>query len=129
MYGDYNPTGYFISGNHKKINLLLFFLFKNIDFNVASKDHQNYDAGHCSFPFASSGLYSQKIRTPMDDLESLVFSLWFVAGIEWDKHILLPMERTPEGKTLAECKKNGNAKAKMIVSYKIAYKKYVKVLT
>lgn len=55
----------------------------------------------------------------MDDLESLVFSMWFVAGIEWDKAGLLSKKRLPEGKTLAKCKKRGTAKSKMTVRYGI----------
>lgn len=57
----------------------------------------------------------------MDDLESLVFSMWFVEGIEWDKAGLLSKERIPEGKTLAKCKKRGTAKSKMIVRYEKIY--------
>lgn len=50
----------------------------------------------------------------MDDLESLVFLLWYVAGVQWDKPSLLSLRR-PEGVTLAECKIKATARAKMTV--------------
>lgn len=44
----------------------------------------------------------------MDDLESLVFSMWYVAGVTVGKE--------PEGYVLCGCKKMGTAEARMQVS-------------
>lgn len=53
----------------------------------------------------------------MDDMESLVFSLWYIAGVPWDRPSFFSF-RQPLGKTLAECKKNGKAEEKILVSNK-----------
>lgn len=95
------------------------FYVLEIDFNLSAEGDGECDRGGCTLWFASSGLYSCRKRTPMDDLESLVFSLWFAAGIERDKVALFSDERTPEGQTLAICKKKGTAKSKMIVRYEM----------
>lgn len=54
---------------------------------------------------------------PRDDFESLVFSIWHVAGIKREQRMLFNIER-PEGETLAECLKTGPefAKQKIKVS-------------
>lgn len=80
------------------------------DFNTASLDGKD-KRGH-TVSFASSNFFQNKPRTPMDDLESLVFSLWNAAG---DKGGFFSRF---EGKTLAECKKNKTAKEIMEVSFK-----------
>lgn len=55
---------------------------------------------------------------PSDDMESLIFSLWYIAGVPLDRPSFFSF-REPLGKTLAECKKNGKAEEKILVSTKI----------
>lgn len=54
----------------------------------------------------------------MDDMESLIFSLWYIAGVPLDRKSFF-IFRQPLGKTLAECKKNGKAEEKILVSSKL----------
>lgn len=91
----------------------LMWIILKTDFNVATANGAS-GQGHSAW-FASSKFYLNQTRHPMDDLESLVFSLWYVAGVQWDKPSLLSLRR-PEGLTLAECKINGTAHKKMTVS-------------
>lgn len=69
--------------------------------------------GHSEM-FASTGYYENRIRNAMDDLESLVFSIWYIAGIPLgisNEHI-----QEAEGKVLSREKKAGKAKERVLVS-------------
>lgn len=50
----------------------------------------------------------------MDDLESLVFSIWYVARVPQDRRHLIG-ETKPEGFTLHQSYQLGKAKEKMLV--------------
>lgn len=64
--------------------------------------------------WASSGYYGGKVRTSIDDLESLVFSMWYVAGVPVGQ--VFVADEQPEGFVLSELKKSGKAEARMHVS-------------
>lgn len=73
------------------------------DFDVSSL---NGAAFWCySQLFASSSKFEFKVRYAMDDLESLVYTMWYVAGFPMDP-------KKPEGSNLADFKKRGDAEAK-----------------
>lgn len=57
-----------------------------------------------------TGYYENRMRQPMDDLESLVFSIWYIAGVP------LGISNEAEGKVLSNEKKSGNGKARVLVS-------------
>lgn len=65
--------------------------------------------GHSEM-FASTGYYENRIRNAMDDLESLVFSIWYIAGIP------LGISNEAEGKVLSREKKAGKAQERILVS-------------
>lgn len=129
MHNDIKPRSIFLKDNDvflsgmpyafpRKYILLVvfvmkigFFLSRKIDFNSVSLDEK--DRGGHTQQFASSNFFRYRPRVAMDDLESLVFSLWNVADIPRDKFVFFSK---PEGETLAECKFNGTAKVKMEVS-------------
>lgn len=73
--------------------------------------------------YASSEFYADRKRYEIDDLESLVFSMWYVAGVP----IGLPFinGEEPEGYVLCECKKMGKAEARMQVSKNNLRFKYI----
>lgn len=64
--------------------------------------------------FASTGYYENRVRHAMDDLESLVFSMWYIAGIP----LGISNEHTQEaeGKVLSTEKKAGKGKERVLVS-------------
>lgn len=104
--------------------------FLKIDFNLATPLNYSGSTG-CTPIFAPSNFYLNKTRTPVDDLESLVFSMWDLVNIPMDcvniytelkgkKYSNRSRETRfkPEGEALAECKQKGieEAQAKMVVS-------------
>lgn len=80
--------------------------FFSLDFDLSTLNgEQNW--GHTP-TFASIGYYQIQDRHEMDDLESLIFSIWYIAGV--------PMCRSddygnPEGYVLYKCLENGNEQA------------------
>lgn len=61
--------------------------------------------------FASSAYYDRLVRYSVDDLQSLAFSIWYIAGV--------PMGRIdgdePEGRALSKSMKKGDAVSTMLV--------------
>lgn len=76
------------------------------DFDLATLNGQQHKGN--SIFFASSNFFAGKNRSSIDDIESLIFSMWYIAGISGESSI-------PEGLVLFECKQNGKAEAKMKV--------------
>lgn len=83
-----------------------------IDFDLATSNGEQIPGSTAMW--ASSGYYAKKKRTSMDDLESLVFSMWYVAGVR--------VGPEPEGSVLCECKKRDTAEARMQVSRNISFR-------
>lgn len=83
-----------------------------LDFDQANLNDEQR-GGHTPM-FASSNWYGLQNRYPMDDLQSLVFSIWYVADI--------PMSRSSneqaEGSILLDNLLEGTAKSKMMVCNK-----------
>lgn len=91
-------------------------LFPKKDFNTAT--FFGHKAAGYTPKFVSSNHYLNEnhgIMYPKDDLESLIFSLWYIAGVPMDRPSF-SIYCEPLGKTLAECKKNGNVEEKILVS-------------
>lgn len=79
------------------------FNFWGPDFDVSTL---NGKAFWCySSMFSSSSKYALKTRFAIDDLESLVYTMWYVAGFPMDP-------KKPEGSNLADFKNKGDAEAK-----------------
>lgn len=68
--------------------------------------------------FASSNFYAERNRTAMDDLQSLVFTIWYVSGMPIDPSY------DPEGMVLLGCEEKGliEAKSKILVSSEYFFK-------
>lgn len=66
--------------------------------------------------FASSNYWADRNRTAMDDLESLMYTIWSVAGIPMGG----PSGKYPEGQKLAECLRDRVEGTYMKVRYEIA---------
>lgn len=81
------------------------------DFNIATKNNEQ-NKGR-TFLFASSNWFANKSRHSMDDLESLVFSIWSIACVPGEKCDM----QVPEGLVLFKYKENGMAAAKMLVIF------------
>lgn len=58
--------------------------------------------------FASSGFFRNQDRYAVDDLESLIFSMWDIAGVPL-------VEDKPYGRTLSEFTEKQDAEAKVKV--------------
>lgn len=71
----------------------------------------NQHRGHTPL-FATKRFYAGEPRTPMDDLESLVYSIWYIGGIamvrDWESLIT-------EGRLLKSCTKK-QAMVRILVS-------------
>lgn len=83
----------------------------DLDFDLSALKGREDDDSFATELFASSNYFQNEDRHPMDDIQSLVFSMWYVAGI--------PMSRSPneepEGSILSDCIENGEAKSRMMV--------------
>lgn len=118
----------FIGGKSCKKNVKIIPILNNITIHFISKsdfDSASFDdKQHRGFTarFASSNFFAKKPRHQIDDLESLVFSIWYIAGV------LGGPKPVPEGFVLSKCKKNGTAEAKMrvIIDYNFEITKYTK---
>lgn len=60
----------------------VFFFF--VDFDMASVDGE--EGKGFTLPFASSNLFDNKTRTAIDDIQSLIFSMWYIADMEGTTH-------------------------------------------
>lgn len=96
------------------------FPLENIDFDISTIGAER--TKHATAMFGSMNYFKNPDdphRTAMDDLESLVYSMWFIAGVERDRYEGKSGQldaRTPEGLSLfASIKKEGPA-AKFVVS-------------
>lgn len=69
--------------------------------------------------FASTGYYENRIRNAMDDLESLVFSIWYIAGVPLG--ISNEQIQEAEGKVLSREKGAGKGKERVLVSESYYY--------
>lgn len=82
------------------------FFFLRSDFDLATLNCNTWFEGHTP-RFASMNFYETKPRYPMDDIESLIYSMWFIAGVP------IGQPRNPDEKAIGElfsdCRKNGNA--------------------
>lgn len=78
-----------------------------IDFDCAALNGE-YAEGHTA-KYASSTMFISPTpkRCPRDDLESLVYTMWFLAGCD---------SLRSDGYELLESKRRGEAKMKMMVS-------------
>lgn len=77
-----NEFPYSISEQSNNFHYLFLFLYM-IDFDLAAIDGNNTKGG--TKKFGSANFYRSHRRTPMDDLESLIYSLWHVSGISLGK--------------------------------------------
>lgn len=88
-----------------------------IDFDVASLNvHQNW--GHTK-KFASTAFYEIRDRYPIDDMESLVFSMWYIAGIPIG--ISNIFGKRTEGEVLMKMKRAGKGRERVLVSESHCY--------
>lgn len=62
--------------------------------------------------FASANFYGKRDRHPMDDLESLVYSMWYIADVPMIRHL---EEGEAEGALLNKCNKD-QAEARVLVN-------------
>lgn len=69
--------------------------------------------GHTKM-FASTAFHANRDRYPIDDLESLVFSMWYIAGIPLGTSNTL--EEEVEGKILMKMKNAGKGRDRVLVS-------------
>lgn len=94
-----------------------------LDFDGASLNGGQSDI---STPmYASSEFYAKRNRNAIDDMESLVFSMWYVAGVPVGQEFVNGEQ--PEGYVLCECKKTGKAEARMQVSTNNFWMKYLPI--
>ncbi|XP_031637196.1 tyrosine-protein kinase Lyn-like [Contarinia nasturtii] len=102
VHNDIKPQNLFYRGRDAFIS----------DFNLATiNGAQNKGK---TLLFASANFFADKSRFAMDDLESLIYSLWYLAGVPLDpnhNHQLL-FESLPEGYALFENRKKGKTYAK-----------------
>lgn len=89
-------------------------LFLKSDFDLASLErictHQDHTPR-----FASANFYEGKPRYPMDDLESLIYSMWYIAGVPAGRPYM-PFNEKALGLLLSEHKKNGRPELLVRVS-------------
>lgn len=80
-----------------------------LDFDLSTLNGTQNE-GHTTL-FASSNFYLEKDRMPMDDLESLVYSIWYIADVpmvrDW-------ADEKTEGVLLSKCNKR-QANARILV--------------
>ncbi|XP_031638147.1 casein kinase I-like [Contarinia nasturtii] len=83
--------------------------------------------------FASANYFANKTRHPRDDLESLVYTIWFLAGVPMEmikdeKSPIPAFIRISEGRALFENLKKGktNARQKIMKKCKYLKNKYVR---
>lgn len=88
-------------------------MYPNLDFDYATLDF-GQTIGHSPI-FASQNFYKELSRYPMDDLESLVYSMWYVSGIHMVR--ILENEAESEGCMLSRCIGKDAAKERMMVSF------------
>lgn len=105
VHNDIKPDNIFFRG--EKVFLA--------DFDLSTLiDMQN--EGHTPM-FASKNFYIEKARSPMDDLESLTYTMWYIADVpmvrDWES-------KEFEGFLLSKCNKK-QAIARMQVSCKLIY--------
>lgn len=67
--------------------------------------------------FASSGFYEGRDRYAIDDLESLVFSMWYIAGIPLGTSNENAEKSETEGRVLLKALKADKAAERVLVSY------------
>lgn len=82
----------------------------NLDFDMATTDGSQHRGN--TDKFASSGFFRNQDRYAMDDLESLIFSMWDIAGVPL-------VGNKPYGRTLSEYTKKQDAEAKVKVCQEI----------
>lgn len=75
-----------------------------------------YPSGYNTM-FCSSSIPANRFRYAIDDLESLVYSIWYVAGVPMDKS-LINNSFEPEGFIMYQSEKRGEVREKMKVSSK-----------
>lgn len=87
--------------------MCVFLSFSVLDFDMATLNGKHH-FGNTEM-FSSSGFFRKQHRYPIDDFESLVFSIWNIAGIPMDS------SGKPDGLILAECTKIEDAEKFMKV--------------
>lgn len=78
----------------------------DLDFDMATTDGSQHRGN--TEKFASSGFFLNNPRHSVDDLESLIFSMWDVAGVPL-------VEDKPYGRTLSQYPKKQDAEAEVKV--------------
>lgn len=93
----------------------------NIDFDLSTVNGEQNTAS--TRLFASASFFANQSRFAKDDLESLVYSLWFLAGVPMDrmenpKSFFPPFVPKPQGQTFFENRKKGMkyARSQLMVS-------------
>lgn len=87
--------------------------FEKLDFRLAATNGI-LDPGGFTKQFASSNVFAKQDRCAMDDMESLLFTIWYVAGVPQDRKFYIG-PRQPEGLVLYNGYRNGKANDKMLV--------------
>lgn len=67
--------------------------------------------------FASANYFANRNRTAMDDVESLLYTMWSVSGVPMGG----PSGKYPEGKALLQSLNDGTQEAWMLVRSEIFY--------
>lgn len=113
-----------VLSSQKKKKLVLFL---DSDFDEAAIDGSNRSLGYSNM-FASTGFYENRHQYPMDDLESLVFSIWYIASVPLG--ITNETVKQPEGQVFMKVKKAGKARERVLVSrdYYFAAKRLQKLI-
>lgn len=70
-------------------------LLLDLDFDMASLNGESNSG--CTELFASSRKWENQSRNAMDDLESLVYSIWYIEGINsWQPDGFMIFNQTPK---------------------------------
>lgn len=100
----------------------IFFIHKiayfswNLDFDLSTLNETEGEG--YTYNYASSNIFAKIDRCAMDDLETLVFSMWHVAGFDFAE---------PFGSLLMQHKINNTATSWVKVSETICEKKKIKI--
>lgn len=92
-------------------------ILSDFDLATVNGDPQN----GCTLKFASRNLFANKSRSAIDDLESLVYSMSFLAGVPFEparNHEQFP-DGLPEGYVLFENLKKGKKFARSRIMVRI----------
>lgn len=109
--------------NRIKTITLYFFCFPGADetdFDLSTIGSSQTEA-HTKM-FASSGFYANEDDTPctrgaVDDIESLVYSMWYVAGIPVGRPYFA--DEKPEGMVLAQCKRKDEIQGSTLAEFRL----------